>query len=158
MLHKKDFKRDLKMRKFSKILKDICEDIIRLELYSKSEIIINALVIQNDCNYKSATINAVILALINSGIFIKDTVVGMNVGCGSDNKYIYDLQLQEEKGNIPILNVAYLPHTKKFIYTELVNAKTPYGKIGELMKEAEDAAMILYDEKEKYLKYQYVVQ
>ena len=75
MLHKKDFKRDLKMRKFSKILKDICEDIIRLELYSKSEIIINALVIQNDGNYKSATINAIILTLINSGIFIKDTVI-----------------------------------------------------------------------------------
>ena len=156
MIRKKDFKRDLKMREFSKILKEIYEEVIRLELYVKSEIVINALVLQNDGNYKSASINAITLALINAGIFIKDTVIGMNVGCISDNTALFDLQLQEEKENLPMLNVAYLPHSEKFAYTELINSKTPYAKIETLMKEAEKASMILYDKEEKFLKYEYM--
>ena len=155
MIRKKDFKRDLKMREFSKILKDIFEQIIRLDLYAKSEIIINVLVLQNDGNYKSASINAITFALINAGIYIKDSVVGINVGCSEDDIFIYDLQLQEEKQYIPILNVAFLPHTKKLVYTELVNAKTPYNKLSLLMKEAEYASLILYNEKKKILLQEY---
>ena len=155
MIRKKDFKRDLKMREFSKILKDIFEQIIRLDLYSKSEIIINVLVLQNDGNYKSASINAITFALINAGIYIKDSVVGINVGCTDDDRMIYDLQLQEEKQYIPILNVAFLPHTKKLVYTELVNAKTPYNKLSLLMKEAEDASLLLYNEQKKILLQEY---
>ena len=155
MIRKKDFKRDLKMREFSKILKDIFEQIIRLDLYAKSEIIINVLVLQNDGNYKSASINAITFALINAGIYIKDSVVGINVGCSEDDIFIYDLQLQEEKQYIPILNVAFLPHTKKLVYTELVNAKTPYNKLSLLMKEAEDASLLLYNEQKKILLQEY---
>ena len=155
MVRKKNFKRDLKMREFSKILKEVFEEVIRLELYSRSDIIINCLVLQNDGNYKSASISAITLALINAGLFIKDLVIGMSVGCQEEN-ILYDLQLQEEKENIPILNVAYLPHSKKFIYTELVNAKTPYAKVETLMKEAEVAANRQYEEIEKFLKYSYI--
>ena len=156
MVRKKDFKRDLKMREFSKILKEIYEEVIRLELYVRSEIIINVLVLQNDGNYKSTSVNAITLALINAGIFIKDTVVGMNVGCLKENETLYGLQLQEEKENLPILNVAFLPHSKKFIYTELVNAKTPYSKIETLMKEAQNASMMLFNIEENFLKYKYI--
>ena len=114
------------------------------------------LVLQNDGNYKSTSVNAITLALINAGIFIKDTVVGMNVGCLKENETLYDLQLQEEKENLPILNVAFLPHSKKFIYTELVNAKTPYSKIETLMKEAQNASMMLFNIEENFLKYKYI--
>lgn len=155
MIRKKDFKRDLKMREFSKILKEIFEQVISLELYVKSEIIINVLVIQNDGNYKSASINAICLALINAGIYIKDTVIGMSVGCDDNETMLYDLQLQEEKEYIPIMNVAFLPHFNKFIYVELVNAKTPYAKVEGLLKEAEKACLKLYEEEEKFLKFQY---
>ena len=64
MIRKKDFKRDLKMREFSKILKDIFEQISWLDLYKKSEIIINVLVLKNDGNYKNISINAITFALI----------------------------------------------------------------------------------------------
>jgi exosome complex component RRP41 len=156
----KDFKRDLKMREFSKTLKDIFEQVILLDFYQKSEIVINVLVIQSDGSFKSAAINAATLALINAGILIKDTVVGMSLGlypdkiCGSNT--LYDLQLQEEKENIPMLNVAYLPHTKKFIFLELLNAKTPYDKSEVLVQEAETASQQLFEVVEKYLKYEYI--
>ena len=97
MIRKKDFKRDLKMREFSKILKDIFEQISWLDLYKKSEIIINVLVLKNDGNYKSISINAITFALIYDGINNKDSVVGNNVGYSEDDILIYDLYLQKEK-------------------------------------------------------------
>jgi exosome complex component RRP41 len=163
LVRKKDYKRDLKMREFSKTLKDIFEQVILLELYKKSEIVINVLITQSDGSYKSAAINAATLALINSGILIKDTVLGMSIGLYTDKttsissiKTVFDLQLQEEKENIPLLNVAYLPHKRKFIFLELLNAKTPYDQSEILMKDSERACEKLFDTIEKYLKYQYI--
>ena len=63
-----------------------------------------------------------------------------------ENKIIYDLQLNEEKNYIPTLNIAYLPHSKKFIHLELTNAKTPYNKLIPIIKEAINSANILYNE------------
>jgi ribonuclease PH len=155
ILHKSNQKQDLKDREFGQTIKTIFNQVIKLEYYTKSEININVLVLQNDGNYKSASINAITFALINAGIYIKDSVVGINVGCTDDDRMIYDLQLQEEKQYIPILNVAFLPHTKKLVYTELVNAKTPYNKLSLLMKEAEEASLLLYSEQKKILLQQY---
>ena len=162
-LHKSNQKQDIKNREFGQTIKNIFNQIIKLELYSKSEININVLVLQNDGNYKSAAINAVSLALINAGIFIKDSVVGINVGYLDDtvmengllndqalfneeNKIIYDLQLNEEKNYIPTLNLAYLPHSQKFIYLQLTNAQTPYNKLIPIIKEAMKSADSLYNE------------
>jgi exosome complex component RRP41 len=152
LTRKSDYKRDLKMREFSKTLKDIFEQVVLLESYQRSEIQINVLVLQSEGSYKSAAINAVTMALINAGILIRDTVVGMSVGL-FDDKPIYDLALPEEKENIPLLNVAYLPHFKKFIFLELLNAKTPYDQTDILMQEAEKASGMVFQEIEKYLKY-----
>jgi exosome complex component RRP41 len=168
-LHKSNQKQDIKDREFGQTIKTIFNQIIKLELYTKSEININALVLQNDGNYKSAAINAVSLALINAGIFIKDSVVGINVGYLDDtvmengllndqmlfseeNKIIYDLQLNEEKNYIPTLNIAYLPHSEKFIHLQLTNAKTPYNKLIPIIKEAMNSANSLYIQIQSILK------
>ena len=163
IIHKSNQKQDIKDREFGKTIKTIFSQIVKLELYKKSEININVLVLQNDGNYKSASINAVSLALINSGICINDSVVGINVGYldesvmengilndqnifDEENKVIYDLQFNEEKNYIPALNIAYLPHSKKIIYLELTNAKTPYNKLIPILKEAQNSANNLYNE------------
>ena len=163
IIHKSNQKQDIKDREFGKTVKTIFSQIVKLELYKKSEININVLVLQNDGNYKSASINAVSLALINSGICINDSVVGINVGYldesvmengilndqnifDEENKVIYDLQFNEEKNYIPALNIAYLPHSKKIIYLELTNAKTPYNKLIPILKEAQNSANNLYNE------------
>ena len=80
ILHKSNQKQDKKDREFGQTIKKIFSQVIKLELYIKSEININVLVLQNDGNYKSATINSVSLPLINAGIFMKDSVVGINAG------------------------------------------------------------------------------
>jgi exosome complex component RRP41 len=149
---KTDYKRDLKMREFSNTLKDIFEQVIMLNNYSRSEIDINVLVLQSDGSYKSTAINSVTIALINAGILIKDTVVGMTVGL-YDKKPIYDLSQPEEKENIPLLNVAYMPYSNKFIFLELLNAKTPYEYSEVLMQHAEKASNVLFEIIENYLKY-----
>ena len=162
-LHKANQKQEIKNREFGQTIKSIFTQVVKLELYSKSEININVLVLQNDGNYKSASINAVSLALINAGIYIKDSVIGVNIGFLDDtimdnglinnynlfddnNKVIYDLQLNEEKNYIPTLNIAYLPHSKKFIYLQLTNGKTPYNKLIPIIKEAMKSADDLYNE------------
>ena len=164
LIRKKDFKRDLKMKNFSKDLKDIFEQIVKLELYVKSEIIINVLLLQNDGNYKSASINAVSMALINAGIFIKDIAIGNNVGINDINNddinigstendnFLFDLSLNEEKQNLPICNVAYLPHSKKFIYNEILNAKIKYKNVESVLKAAEDACVKIYEVEEEILR------
>ena len=163
IIHKSNQKQDIKDREFGKTIKTIFSQIVKLELYKKSEININVLVLQNDGNYKSASINAVSLALINSGICINDSVVGINVGYldesvmengilndqnifDEENKVIYDLQFNEEKNYIPALNIAYLPNSKKIIHLELTNAKTPYNKLIPIIKEAQNSADNLYKE------------
>ena len=163
ILHKSNQKQDIKNREFGQTIKNIFNQIIKLELYLKSEININVLVLQNDGNYKSAAINAVSLALINAGIFTKDSVVGINVGYldesvmengllndlasfNEENKIIYDLQLNEEKNYIPTLNIAYLPNSNIYIYLQLTNGKTPYNKLIPIIKEAIKSADDLYKE------------
>ena len=153
---KKDYKRDLKMREFSKSIKDIFEQVIILENYQKSEIILNVLVTQIDGSYKAAAINAVTLALINAGIQIKDTVVSVTLGLFDYDVSLFDVNLQEEKEKIPIFNVAYLPVARKFTFIELVNSNTPYENIENLMREAEKACMLVYDEIKRYLKEEFI--
>jgi len=153
---KKDYKRDLKMREFSKSIKDIFEQVIILENYQKSEIILNVLVTQIDGSYKAAAINAVTLALINAGIQIKDTVVSVTLGLFDYDVSLFDVNLQEEKEKIPIFNVAYLPVARKFTYIELVNSNTPYENIENLMREAEKACMLVYGEIKRYLKEEFI--
>ena len=58
--------------------------------------------------------------------------------------------------NIPLLNVAYMPHKRKFIFLELLNAKTPYDQTDVLMRDSEKACEKLFEAIEKYLKYEYI--
>ncbi|MCQ2818779.1 MAG: hypothetical protein MJ252_16055 [archaeon] len=152
---KDEDRRDMKMRDFGKTMENIFREVIRLELYAKSEIVLKLVVYNNDGNFKGASINAATLALINAGIYIKDTVIGMNVGVVDEDTVLYDLKIQEEKDYIPILNVAYLAFSKKFIFIEMINAKTKYSKIQMLMGEAEKASRSLFDEEHRFLKEEY---
>ena len=154
-VRKKEYKRDLKMREFSKTFKDIFEQTIILENYPKCDIELNVLILETDGNYKGAAINAASLAFISAGILLRDTVVGINVGLFQKLTLI-DLLSQEEKNEIPMMNVAYMPHFKKFIYFELLNAKTPYESTDVLMRAAETSCNKVFNSLENYLKFEYI--
>mmetsp|Transcript_33293 Transcript_33293/g.34594 ORF Transcript_33293/g.34594 Transcript_33293/m.34594 type:complete len:266 (-) Transcript_33293:84-881(-) len=133
---KSDLKRDLQMREFSSTLKEIFEEVILLKHYPKSEIEISVVVLQNDGSYKTIAITAITLALINAGIYIKDTAVGVTVGLHQD-KYLVDLTKEEERAKLPVINTCYLPNFKKFVFKELINAKLDYSKSEEMIKSVE---------------------
>ena len=154
-IRKKEYKRDLKMREFSKTFKDIFEQTIILENYPKCDIELNVLILESDGCYKGAAINAATLAFISAGILIRDTVVGINVGLFQKISFM-DLLTQEEKSEIPVMNVAYMPHFKKFVFFELLNSKTPYDKTDILMKTAEAACNKVFATIENFLKYEYI--
>jgi ribonuclease PH len=154
-IRKKEYKRDLKMREFSKTFKDIFEQSIILENYQKCDIELNVLILESDGNYKGAAINAATLAFISAGILLRDTIVGINVGLFQKST-LTDLLSQEEKNDIPLMNVAYMPHFKKFVYFELLNAKTPYENSDTLMRAAETACNKVFSSVENYLKFEYI--
>lgn len=77
---KSEIKRDLQMREFSSTLKEIFEQVIILKNYPRSEIEINVTVLQNDGSFKTLSITAITIALINAGIYVKDTAVGVSLG------------------------------------------------------------------------------
>lgn len=93
---KPDFKRNLQMREFTSIIKEIFGEVILLKQYIKCEIEIQVNVLQNDGSYKAASITAVTFALISAGILIQDTAVGVSVGIMKGEYYFSDLIREEE--------------------------------------------------------------
>jgi len=151
----KESKRDLKMRAFSKTLKDIYEQFIDVNAYKKSEIDLNVMILQDNGSYKGAAINAATLALINAGIMLKDTIVGVCVGLSDDSTFV-DLTRNEEKTKMVILNCAYSPHFSKFVHMEILNSKTNMEQSNILVKATENAAMQVFKILENYLKFKYI--
>lgn len=153
---KADYKRNLQMREFSSTLKEIFEDVINLRNYNKSEIEINAILLQNDGSYKSATISAITLALINGGILLKDTAVGVSIGI-INGSYFSDPHREEEKLKQPILNSAYLPSQNKFVFIEMSNSTLDYQYAESLLKFAEKTGEVTFNYVKDYLKNSYLI-
>ena len=65
-----NLKRTQKNQEFASQIKGILEKVIVLKNYSRSQIDIHICVVENDGSAKSASINAVTLALIDAGIAI----------------------------------------------------------------------------------------
>lgn len=172
---KSEHKRNLQMREFTATLKEVFENVIILKQYVKSEIEINIVVLQNDGSYKSASINAVTLALINAGIQIRDTAVGVSVGLlegkilNDDNiddennniiddnsdiskLYFADLLKDEERIKCPVLTGCYMPNTMKFIYLEVSNSTIQYNKSEKLIDFSEKIGQKTYNFINNYLK------
>ena len=62
------------------MLKSVFEQVVMLEQYPRSQIDLQVFVLQNDGGSRSAAFNAVSLALMNSGIVMKDFLVATTAG------------------------------------------------------------------------------
>lgn len=147
---KAEIKRDLQMREFSSTLKEIFEEVILLKFYPRSEIEINVTVLQNDGSYKSIAITAVTMALINAGIFLKDTAIGVTVGL-NDDAYLVDLTKEEENAKIPILNSCFLPNLKKIVFIEITNSMIDYSKSEQFINSVEKVSDVVYQNIKQFL-------
>lgn len=160
---KSELKKDLQMREFSSTLKEIFEEIILLKQYPKSDIEINAVVLQNDGSYKTLTITAITMALINAGVFIKDTAVGISLGLQSNDimgsnvvtssltQKLVDLTKDEENSKIPVVNACYLPNHKKIVYMEIQNSTLDFSKSENLIYHTDKIADSVYSEIKSFL-------
>lgn len=147
---KSDIKRDLLMRDFSCVLKEIFEEIILLKNYPKSDIEINCVCLQNDGSFKAISITAITLALINAGIYLKDTSIGISIGLYNDN-YLIDLTKEEEKQKIPIINACYLPNLNKITHFEVTNSTLSFEKSSNLIKTISKVTTPIYNNIKEYL-------
>lgn len=151
---KSDIKRDLLMRDFSCVLKEIFEEIILLKHYPKSEIEINCVCLQNDGSFKSISITAITLALINAGIYLKDTSIGISIGLYRDT-YLADLTKDEEKQKIPIINACYLPNLNKITHFEVTNNTLSFEDSTSLLKTVGKISLPIYQYIKEYLMINY---
>ena len=94
------------------------EGVIMLELYPRSQIDLQVFVLESDGSYKSAAFNAVSLALMNSGIAMKDFLVATTAGL-LNNVAVVELIYQEEKKQNCEFVMVYYAKSKKIAYVSL---------------------------------------
>jgi exosome complex component RRP41 len=118
MDHRSDIKKDNKMKEFQRTVKSVFESAIMLELYPKSQIDLQVMVLSSDGSYKSAAFNAISLAIMNSGIAMRDFLVATTTGL-LNNVAVVDLIYQEEKKQNCEFVIVYYAKSKKIAYISL---------------------------------------
>ena len=83
-----------------------------LEKYPRSQLDLQVFVLESDGGYRSASFNAVTLALMNAGIAMKDFPVATTAGL-IQNVAVVDLIYQEEKKQNCEFVAVYLQKAKK---------------------------------------------
>jgi len=126
------------MKEFQRIVKSVFEQAIMLELYPKSQIDLQVFVLSSDGSYKSAAFNAVSLAIMNSGIAMRDFLVATTTGL-LNNVAVVDLIYQEEKKQNCEFVIVYYAKSKKIAYISLNCNKINMGQFEKLLKMSEDS-------------------
>ena len=118
MDHRSDIKRDNRIKEFQRVVKSVFENAIMLELYPRSQIDLQVMVLSSDGSYKSAAFNAVSLAIMNAGIAMRDFLVATTTGL-LNNVAVVDLVYLEEKRQNTEFVIVYYAKTKKIAYISL---------------------------------------
>ena len=111
---------DRRGKEVENIVKQSFEEIIILDLYKRSEIMIIVHVFESDGSLICAIINATTLALIDAGIAMKDLLISCSVSIHKQMIYQDVTQIEQTSGS------AYLPlaiqcNNKEIIYMQSDN-------------------------------------
>lgn len=120
----------------SLVLRRAMECAIFLEEYPRSIIDVYVEVLQSDGGSRCASITAVSAALADSGISMRDLIVGCAVG-KADDQIILDLSDVEDKEGQCDMPVAYMPNLEKITLLQFDGAFTE-----EEFKKAMDLAIV----------------
>lgn len=120
----------------SLVIRRAMECAIFLEEYPRSIIDVYVEVLQSDGGSRCASIIAVSAALADSGISMRDLIVGCAVG-KADDQIILDLSDKEDKEGQCDMPVAYMPNLDKIILLQFDGAFTE-----EEFKKAIDLAIV----------------
>ena len=118
-----------------KIIEQTLSSVIMVEYYIKSDIHIEVTVLEKDGSLICCILNAICIALIQSGILMNDIILSCSAGLTSNKMICCDVtQLEESNCYFPI---AIKSRTKEIIFMEL-DARISLDRL----QEALDVAMI----------------
>ncbi|KEG03069.1 exosome complex exonuclease RRP41, putative [Plasmodium vinckei vinckei] len=123
----------------SAYIRNICENIILLDLYKNSEINIFLYIIERDGGIKHAAINTCILALIDAGIAIKYFISACSV-LYLQNQIIVDGNQLEINSGSPELTMVIELNTHKIILLEF-DAEVPIDIFESMVQTCVDSCI-----------------
>nr|CAG4637278.1 EOG090X0BHT [Ceriodaphnia reticulata] len=109
---------DRKSTEMSTHLEETFAAAIRTELYPRSQIDIFVEVLQADGGNYTTCVNAAMMALVDAGVPLKDTVVSCTASLVK-NVPLVDVNHVEQSGGSPELVVSILPHSGEIVYMSL---------------------------------------
>nr|CAG4649603.1 EOG090X0BHT [Scapholeberis mucronata] len=109
---------DRKSTEMSTHLEETFAAAIRTELYPRSQIDIFVEILQADGGNYTACVNAAMMALVDAGVPLKDTVVSCTASLVK-NVPLVDVNHVEQSGGSPELVVSILPHSGEIVYMSL---------------------------------------
>ncbi|KAI9565528.1 hypothetical protein GHT06_009320 [Daphnia sinensis] len=109
---------DRKSTEMSTHLEETFAAAIRTELYPRSQIDIFVEVLQADGGNYTTCVNAAMMALVDAGVPLKDTVVSCTASLVKDTPLV-DVNHVEQSGGSPELVVSILPHSGEIVYMSL---------------------------------------
>nr|CAG4646499.1 EOG090X0BHT [Macrothrix elegans] len=109
---------DRKSTEMNTHLEETFTAAIRTELYPRSQIDIFVEVLQADGGNYTACVNAAMMALVDAGVPLKDTVVSCTASLVKTVPLV-DVNHIETSGGSPELVVAILPHSGEIVYMSL---------------------------------------
>nr|CAH0106176.1 unnamed protein product [Daphnia galeata] len=109
---------DRKSTEMSTHLEETFSAAIRTELYPRSQIDIFVEVLQADGGNYTACVNAAMMALVDAGVPLKDTVVSCTASLVKDVPLV-DVNHVEQSGGSPELVVSILPNSGEIVYMSL---------------------------------------
>ncbi len=102
----------------SKVIRQALENLIMLELFPKSQIEVYAIVLQADGGTRISALTAAVAALIDAGIPLKDTLIGVSVGKAGD-KIIVDLGKMEDNFGQADVPIAFTNRDKDILLLQM---------------------------------------
>lgn len=142
---------DRRLVEISHLLKRALEATILLQLYPKSKIEVQVVVLADDGGRLSAVINAASVALVDAGIPVKDILCACSAGYAgqADEKTLVDLNRQEESSfagqNAICLPCAMLPQRGTVVMAQCEARLPNFDTMDRVLGAAMDGCRAVFD-------------
>mmetsp|Transcript_17887 Transcript_17887/g.26858 ORF Transcript_17887/g.26858 Transcript_17887/m.26858 type:complete len:352 (+) Transcript_17887:54-1109(+) len=107
--------KDNRDMELAQIIESTMKDILMLDMYPRTIINILVNILYDDGTKLACCLNAVSLALLDAGIFLRDLPIAATVAITSksNGQVIFDPNRQEERDGATLFHVAILPNSKQ---------------------------------------------
>ena len=139
----------------SKVIRESLEPALFLELYPRTGVDVFVEVLQADGGTRCAAITAAALAIADSGVPMRDLVVGCAAG-KIENTIVLDLYDAEDKLGSADVPVAYMPSLNAITLLQMDGNLTP-AEFEKAVNMAMDGCKKIYEIQKEALKTKYMV-